>query len=119
MVDVPCSNIYFTGITDITVYVGDTVDLAEGIHAYDGTGKEITFTYDPTSIDTSRVGKYTVTYTASGMGDVIRPIVCGKNAVHITECDYSTVEEYRTITVEPTDAVACESLVCESLVACN
>lgn len=119
MADAPCDNIYFTGVTDITISVGDEINLADGVHAYDGTGKEIAFTYSPTSIDTSEIGEYVVTYTASGIGGLIKPTMCGKNAVHMTECGYGTVKAYRTVTVEATDAVVCEALACESLAVCN
>lgn len=119
MVDVACNDLYFTGLTDITVLVGEEVDLTEGVHAYDGKGVEASFRYEPTSIDTSRVGTYTVTYTASGYGNGIRPTICGDDAVHTTECEYDSITAYRTITVEPNVAIVCESYVCESLASCD
>ena len=115
-VNAPCNNIRFTGITDITVLQGETVDLISGVHAYDGDGNEIAFRVLPPTIDTSRIGKYTAIYIASGVGDNFIPHMCGETAIHMTECNYGTARAYRTITVEPTDAVVCESKICESLV---
>lgn len=119
MVDVACFDLYFTGLTDLTVLVGEEVNLTEGVHAYDGNGVEAKFRYDPTSIDTSRTGTYTVTYIASGYGNGIRPTICGDDAVHTTVCEYDSVTGYRTVTVEPNEAIACEASVCYSYVGCE
>lgn len=120
LIDAPCNSIRFTGITDITVTKGTAIDLVSGVHAYDGNGREIAFKVSPPSIDTNRIGKYTVTYTASGVADNSAPhIMCDNMAVHMPECDYGTAKAYRTVTVEPTDAVVCESQVCESIAGCT
>lgn len=118
-VNAPCGNVYFTGITDIKVRQFGEVDLVSGVHAYDKNDHEIFFDYEPKTIDTSEVGTYTVAYTASGLGDSIVPIVCGKNAVHVTDCDHSTTTVYRTVTVRPNYAVACESEACKALAGCE
>lgn len=98
--NIPCRSVSFVGLTDITVTQGESVDLASGVHAYDGDGHEVAFSYEPQVIDTSVPGEYIVTYTASGVGDFIRPYMCGDTALHMAECDYSTVTAERIITVE-------------------
>lgn len=117
-VDASCFHVHFTGITDVTVAQGDTIDLTEGVHAYDGNGNEIAYTYTPTSIDTSVIGEYEVVYRASGEGDVIKPMICGDTALHINGCGHEVVVKYRTITVESTGAKVCTAKVCESSIAC-
>lgn len=120
LIDAPCKSITFVGVTNVTLpQFSDGIDLAEGIHAYDGNGKEVEFTYFPTSIDTSVVGDQVITYTASGVADNFAPHMCGKTALHIMQCDYGTAKAYRTITIEATDAVLCQSAVCESIVGCD
>lgn len=116
--DSACEQVHFTGITDTTIYVGDTIDLEQGIHAYDGNGNEIVYAYTPTSIDTSVAGEYVVTYTASGSGTALMPSMCGDMALHTINCGNETAVEYRTITVLSKDAVVCEAIVCESPIGC-
>lgn len=118
MNDIPCRYIYFVGVTDVTIMQDDTIDLTQGVHAYDGDGREVAYTYTPTSIDTSVAGEYVVTYTASGVSDGIYPSMCGDTALKLTECDYGTVVAERVITVKAKDAVVCEAKVCESPIAC-
>lgn len=96
----PCQNVTFVGLNDITVTQGESVDLTSGVHAYDSDGNEVAWSYEPQVIDTSVPGEYIVTYSASRIGGFIRPEMCGDMAVHMPECDTSTVKEERVITVE-------------------
>ena len=111
-----CGAIIFVGLTDLVVKQGEAVDLVSGVHAYDGDGHEVTFTY--TSVDTNVLGEHIVTYTAVGAGDAFLPSMCGRNALHITDCGNYIAKAYRTVTVEATEAVTCTSKTCESLTAC-
>ena len=54
-----------TGIKNLTVYVGDTVAYRTGITVTDDYDTEPQLTIDSASVDLSKVGKYTVTYTAT------------------------------------------------------
>lgn len=117
--DVACGSIRFEGITDISVYLHDSVDLTQGVHAYDGEGNEISYTYSPSQIDTSVAGSYIVTYIAVGASRSIKPSMCGKNALVLTECEnYGGAKAYREVNVGLADAVVCEAKICEAVVGC-
>lgn len=115
----PCSNLRFTGLTDVTIAQGDPFDLEAGVHAYDGNGDEIAFTYTPTSIDTSVEGEYVVTYTATGVSDSLKPSMRSDFDLYIVKCGNEKVTAQRTITVVSEGAVVCTAIVCQSLVACS
>ena len=53
------------GVHNFTVYQGDTISYMSGIAATDDTDKNPTITVDSSSVDLSRPGEYTVTYTAT------------------------------------------------------
>lgn len=116
--DICCNNIYFVGLDDITVPQFGEVDLVSGVHAYDGNGLEVPYTYTPTEVDTSVAGEYIVTYKASGIGEAIKPTVCGEDALHLMDCGYDTATAHRIITVVQTGAVVCEANVCGVYVIC-
>ena len=54
-----------SGIKNFTVYLGDTVAYRSGITVTDDHDTEPQLTIDSASVDLSKVGKYTVTYTAT------------------------------------------------------
>ena len=56
-----------TGIKNFTVYVGDTVAYRAGITVTDDYDSEPKLTIDSGSVDLSKVGKYTVIYTATDL----------------------------------------------------
>lgn len=47
------------------VYVGDSIDLGSYATAKDANGKTIKVTYEPSKIETTTPGKYTITYQAT------------------------------------------------------
>lgn len=118
MKDTSCYHVQLTGITDVTIWQDETLDLTDGVHAYDGNGNEIAYTYNPTSIDTSVPGEYVVRYTASGVGNAIKPNMCIEWALQITDCGNEVVTKNRKIKVLDRDAIACEAVVCESVTVC-
>lgn len=98
-----CGTIRFEGVTDVTVNQGSSFDPTDGVHAYDSRDNEVSFTVEPSSIDTSVAGTYTLTYRASG-GDVnMKPDVCGKDALNAIGCDYGVTVVQRTVTVVETE----------------
>ena len=116
--DIPCGDIRFTGITDMTVPQGRKVDLAEGVHAYDSKGREVDFTYSPKSVDTTVVGEYLVEYKPIAVIDTMIPTICGDvTFLHMTECTEEPITVYRTITVTE-GTMVCDAKVCESFVNC-
>ena len=116
--DSPCNHVYFTGLTDETIKRGDPFDPEQGVHAYDKNDEEVPYTYTPSSIDTSVVGEYTVTYKATGVGDAIKFTLCGDMALRTTDCNTETITESRKITVVSTDALVCDAITCESSIGC-
>lgn len=99
--DVECDgSLHFEGVTDTTINQGVGIDLAEGISAYDSDGNEVEFTYKPEEIEKCDVGEHTVIYEAQGKnaGDMI-PTVCGRDRLHMINCDIDTVKATRIITI--------------------
>lgn len=62
----------FTGISDLTVPQGSSVDLRSGIKAYDYSGREISYTVTPSQYVPCETQVYT--YSANGVQDVTRTI---------------------------------------------
>lgn len=56
-----------SGIKNFTVYMGDTVAYRSGITITDDHDSEPKLTIDSASVDLNKVGKYTVTYTATDL----------------------------------------------------
>lgn len=54
----------FQGITDKTVYIGETVAYKKGVTVTDNRDKEVTFSVDNSEVNLKKEGTYTVTYTA-------------------------------------------------------
>ncbi len=54
----------FSGITDKTVFIGDTVSYKKGVTVTDNRDKEVTFSVDNSEVNLKKEGTYTVTYTA-------------------------------------------------------
>jgi hypothetical protein len=54
----------FSGITDKTVFIGDTVSYKKGVTVTDNRDKEVTFSVDNSEVNLKKAGTYTVTYTA-------------------------------------------------------
>lgn len=117
-VNAPCHHVYFTGLEELVVSQGSTVDLEQGVHAYDKNDNEIIFAYTPASIDTSVLGEYVVAYTAIGEGDTPRPITCGGMSLHVTDCNHEIVTKYRKVIVITGGTKVCEAIVCESSLEC-
>ena len=55
------------GADNVRINQGIGIDLAEGVHAYDGDGNEIPFTFSPDEIDPCDIGVHEITYTAEGV----------------------------------------------------
>lgn len=55
----------FSGVKDITVYLGDSVSYRDGVTVTDNDDKNIQFSVDATKVDLTRLGRYEVTYTAT------------------------------------------------------
>lgn len=105
MPETSCKQLRLEGVDDVTINQGIGIDLADGVHAYDGDGNEIEVVIDPNEIDKCDVGIHSVKYTAMGKGDSRRPVICGKNALDIgTACDdLTSIEAVRTVTIEQID----------------
>ena len=116
--DAPCHHVRLTGITNVTIWQDEAIDLTQGIHAYDENDAEIEFTYTPTSIDTSVPGTYVVTYQASGEGDALKLTMCGDVALHLIDCGNETVKKSRTITVLIGNAIVGDATVDTSCLIC-
>ena len=53
-----------TGVTDLTVYEGDTVSYKKGVTVSDNCPEELEFTVDSSAVNLSEAGEYPVTYIA-------------------------------------------------------
>lgn len=53
-----------TGVTDLTVYEGDTVSYKRGVIVTDNCPEELEFTVDSSAVNLSEAGEYPVTYIA-------------------------------------------------------
>lgn len=102
-----CRSVIFTGVEDVTISKGDSFDPSYGVHAYDGNGNEISFTYTPTEIDTSKVGTYNITYTATGAKRDMKPTFCGSDVekVHMLDCGTETARVTRQVIVEGAEPI--------------
>ena len=101
-----CNPLRIEGVDDVTINQGVGIDLTEGVTAYDSLDRAIPFTVEPSEIAKCDVGEHTVTYTAVGQGDEMRPhIGCGENRTHISPlCDsLDRVTEERVITITQAD----------------
>lgn len=105
MPEAPCKQLRLEGVSDVTINQGIGIDLADGVHAYDGDGNEIEVVIDPNEINKCDVGVHSVKYTAVGKGDSRRPVICGRNSMGISEdCeDLTLIEAVRTVTIEQID----------------
>lgn len=56
---------YFEGAENKAINECSTFDPTDGVTAYDKDGNVISYTVDPTSIDTCVIGNHTLTYTAT------------------------------------------------------
>lgn len=103
--EAPCKQLRLEGVSDVTINQGIGIDLADGVHAYDGNGNEIEVVIDPNEINKCDVGVHSVKYTAVGKGDSRRPVICGRNSMGISEdCeDLTLIEAVRTVTIEQID----------------
>ena len=52
-------------ISDITVFVGDSVSYKKGVEVIDNADNEVTLTVDNSGVNLKQVGEYVVTYTAT------------------------------------------------------
>ena len=52
------------GVKDITITLGQDVDLREGVYAVDSVSKNIPVKIDASKLNISKAGKYEITYTA-------------------------------------------------------
>lgn len=64
----------FTGIDDVTLNQGQTIDLRSGVTATDWQGNTVPFTVTPTEIIPCEVGEQEVIYSAVGVSDTVRTI---------------------------------------------
>lgn len=55
----------FHGITDRTVFIGETISYKKGVTVTDNRDKEVTFVVDNSKVNLKKEGIYTVTYTAT------------------------------------------------------
>ncbi|MBQ4085847.1 MAG: DUF5011 domain-containing protein [Clostridia bacterium] len=55
----------FIGVRDLELFLGDTYDFTTGVTASDNRDGEVPFSVDTSSVDLSKTGTYTVTYTAA------------------------------------------------------
>ena len=105
MPETSCKQLRLEGVDDVTINQGIGIDLADGVHAYDGDGNEIEVVIDPSEIAKCDVGVHSVKYTAVGKADTMRPTLCGKNAMDTSEdCEgLTSIEAVRTVTIEQID----------------
>lgn len=55
---------YFTGLTDISIYLGDSISYKSGVTAIDAKDGEVDYTIDRSAVNTSKTGTYYAYYTA-------------------------------------------------------
>lgn len=55
---------HFDGLTPATIGQGESFDLTAGVKAYNKDGQEVSFTVEPSEIDTCVIGNHTFTYTS-------------------------------------------------------
>ncbi len=76
----------FSGLTDVSVYVGTAEpDYTSGVTAVDAIDGECEFTYDASSVDINTVGTYLVKYTAAdireNVEEAVRTVIVMKDDV--------------------------------------
>ncbi len=54
----------FSGVSDRTVFIGDTISYKKGVTVTDNRDKKVTFSVDNSTVNLKKEGTYTVTYTA-------------------------------------------------------
>lgn len=109
-----CGSLRFVGVVDVSIAQGTVFDLTEGVHAYDGNGNEVPYTYTPTELDWNTPGEYTVLYTAEGIGNDMSPTMCLDDPLlHIPICETGITTATRVITITSASA-ACEAYACQA-----
>lgn len=98
-----CDSMYFDGVDNVTINQGAGIDLADGVTAYDSTGAEIPFEYEPTEIDKCSVGEHEVIYKAIGADERLLPSMCGENFLSMACSGIGTLIAKRLVTIEQAD----------------
>ena len=98
-----CDSMHFEGVENVDINQGVGIDLADGVKAYDSTGLEIPFEYEPTEIDKCSVGEHEVIYKAIGADERLLPSICGENFLSMACSGIGTLIAKRLVTIEQAD----------------
>lgn len=100
-----CDGLKLIGADDVTINQGVGIDLSQGVHAYDGNGDEIEYTFVPSEIPKCAVGEHTVKYTVVGVANKMRPTICQRDRLHISSTcdDLDTLTKDRIVIIKQAD----------------
>lgn len=98
-----CDSMHFEGVENVDINQGVGIDLADGVKAYDSTGLEIPFEYEPTEIDKCSVGEHEVIYKAISADERLLPSICGDNFLSMACSGIGTLIAKRLVTIEQAD----------------
>lgn len=95
-----CGSIRIEGADDVEINQGVCIDLTEGVHAYDGNGREIEYEVEPSEIGCCDVGEHEVTYTAIGSSKEMIPYIrTSKPMLGFNACGLVVKKVKRLVTV--------------------
>ena len=87
-----------SGLSDIVIYIGDKVNLYDGVEAVDDRFGNVEFTIDESSVDYNKVGTYYIKYTAEDkLGNSItkdRKIIIKQRDITYMINDFPTYNQY-------------------------
>ena len=102
-----------SGLSDIVIYIGDKVNLYDGVLAVDDRFGNVEFTIDESSVDYNKVGTYYIKYTAEDkLGNSItkdRKIIIKQRDITYMINDFPTYNQY------PDYPNGCESIALYTL----
>ena len=95
-----CGSIRIEGADDVEINQGVCIDLTEGVHAYDGNGREIEYEVEPSEIGCCDVGEHEVTYTAIGSSKEMIPYIrTSKPMLGFNACGLVVKKVKRLVTI--------------------
>lgn len=97
-----CKSAHFVGINDVTINQGEDFDPTTGVKAYDDDGTELSYSVDPTNIETCDVGEHILTYKTSGKRQLNEiTLTCVNDILTLSPpCIEGEVTEQRVVTIK-------------------
>lgn len=103
----------FTGLTDLTIYVGTHPDLRDGVKAVDARFGNVEFAVDDSGVSYNTPGKYTIKYSASdSVGNVANEV---RTITILKRPEVYRIENFPTYNQYPNYPNGCESIALYNL----